>query len=364
MKKAGLFLFLFFISFNSFSQKINGQWRGYFDSRGDIGLSGNRNTEYVLELDIEGNEVSGYSYSYFQGRRYYVICSIKGRYNKENKSIKVTETARIKGNTPPDFSDCLQIHYLSYEKDGKEELLTGRWEEVPDQPGGGCGVGKTTLTRRTLSKDLSSFNKAKKPVADSVKKDIAKKPAVKNNNTKSVAAAKPKQTPVVKAPVKPKPPVTQDNTVANNKPALKQIPKADVEAAEVKKIPEKAPLPSFSFEKRKNDVLKTIQIENETFKVELYDNGDIDGDTISLFYNGKLLLAHKRLSAKPLTLTLDIQPGNTVNELTMYAENLGEIPPNTALMVVRDGDNRYEARIASDFKNSGTIHFVHKDKTQ
>jgi hypothetical protein len=48
----------------------------------------------------------------------------------------------------------------------------------------------------------------------------------------------------------------------------------------------------------------------------------------------------------------------------MYAENLGEIPPNTALMVVNDGEKRYEVRISSDLKNSGTIHFVHNSKTQ
>ena len=77
-----------------------------------------------------------------------------------------------------------------------------------------------------------------------------------------------------------------------------------------------------------------------------------------------MILSHKRLGEKPISLTLDATTTKTVNELTMYAENLGEIPPNTALMVVRDGDKRYEVRISSDYKNSGTIHFVHNIKTQ
>ena len=51
-----------------------------------------------------------------------------------------------------------------------------------------------------------------------------------------------------------------------------------------------------------------------------------------------------------------------VNELIMYADNLGEIPPNTALMIVTDGDNRYEVRITSDLQKSGTIRFVRKPK--
>jgi hypothetical protein len=119
----------------------------------------------------------------------------------------------------------------------------------------------------------------------------------------------------------------------------------------------------INFEKRNADILKTIQIENETFKVDLYDNGEVDGDSISVFYNNKLILSHKRLSEKPISLTLNTPDDDGINELTMYAENLGEIPPNTALMVVTDGDKRYEVRISSDLKNSGTIRFIHTPKT-
>jgi hypothetical protein len=44
----------------------------------------------------------------------------------------------------------------------------------------------------------------------------------------------------------------------------------------------------------------------------------------------------------------------------MYADNLGSIPPNTALMVVTDGNKRYEVRITSDLQKSGTIRFIRK----
>ena len=68
-------------------------------------------------------------------------------------------------------------------------------------------------------------------------------------------------------------------------------------------------------------------------------------------------MSHKRLTNKPITLTLTADADKPVNELVMYAENLGEIPPNTALMIVHDGDNRYEARITSDTEKNGTIRF-------
>lgn len=391
MKKIVLATTLFLISGLLSGQKINGQWRGYFDSNGDIVLSGGENTEYVLEIEVNGSQVSGYSYSYFQNRRFYVICSLTGTYYKSTKSMKVTETARIKGLTPPDWNDCLQTHILTYQKNGDTEELTGRWVTAPGQVSN-CGKGNTTLTRRTVRKDLSSYNKPKSNTPFSTPKNTAKQldfsdknrkstkppavktipktkpakgipPVVKKSNT-----AKPKtstySTPIVKAPVKVKPKlVTTDSAAMKNKSLQREIP--EVIAAETnKKIIPVLPPSGRNFEKRSNDILKTIQIDHPTFKVDLYDNGDIDGDSISLFYNGKLLLSRKRLTDKPITLTLDVTNGKEVNELTMYAENLGTIPPNTALMIVTDGDNRYEVRIASDLKKSGTIRFVKKDNIQ
>ena len=369
MKKFTLIILAVLTGLASFSQKINGQWRGFFDSKGDIVLNGGNNTEYVLEIEISGTTVTGYSYSYFYGRKYYVICKLDGVYNKSSKSIKVTETERIKGNTPPDFSDCLQVHYLTYSKEDNLEKMTGSWKSAPGQRPG-CGDGSTTLTRRTLSNDLSSYNKAARtepPVAakkaepkpNTVPKKTAASSTVKNN---SGTSQKRKPTaPVVKNKTKPgntsaAPPVAKATPEKKEMPNIITPEIKKGENSEIKAIP--------GFEKRKSDLLKTIQIENETFTVDLYDNGEVDGDSVSVFYNGKLILSHKKLSEKPISLTLDASTGKSVNELTMYAENLGEIPPNTALMVVRDGDKRYEVRISSDYKNSGTIHFVHTTKTQ
>src|SRR6185437_14759109 len=116
------------------------------------------------------------------------------------------------------------------------------------------------------------------------------------------------------------------------------------------------------FEPRRKDIIKTIPIYNETFKVDFYDNGEIDGDSITVFYNNKIVLSHKMLSTKPITLTLALDEGVTNNIITMYADNLGSIPPNTALMIVTDGDKRYEVRIESDTEKSGSVVFVHGEK--
>jgi hypothetical protein len=383
MKKIFTLLMVAFITLLSvatFAQKINGQWRGYFDSKGDIVLNSNNNTEYVLELEITGSEVSGYSYSYFQNRKYYVICRLDGIYYKNSKSIKVTEVERVKGNTPPDFGDCLQTHFLTYEKDGTVEQMSGKWQPAPNQKGN-CGSGTTLLIRRTLSKDLASFKAATKEKSIETAK-VEKKSAVLNglsNKIKPPALSKPE---ITKSKT---PSAKNNNTVAKNNPTapvkkpvspsilpVPPVAKADISLIptpkevkpSIKKLDDLPIKSDIAFEKRKTDLLKTIQIENETFTVTLYDNGDVDGDMVSLFYNGKLILSNKMLSEKPITLTLDATTDNAINELTMYAENLGEIPPNTALMVVMDGEKRYEVRISSDLKNSGTIHFIHQPKVQ
>jgi len=370
MKKIILAAIFYCTSLSVFSQKIDGQWHGSFNSAGDIVMYGAGDTEYVLELEINGTKVGGFSYSYFQGRKYYVICRLDGTYFPATKKIKVIEVERVKGYTPPDFSDCFQIHYLTYEKIGNTEQLEGKWITKPGQPGTGCGDGSTLLTRRTLNKSLSQFNKknAQQPLA---KKTV---PAPKNPIAATTKPAKPvnppakapvtvkteqKKKPVVK-PVEKTAPQTSEAVVKIN-PSVKtpdKIIQPEIKKAEIPEI--KA---DMSFEKRKSDVLKTIELENETFRVDLYDNGEVDGDSISLFYNNKLILSHKKLSTKPITLNLAATDDDMVNELTMYAENLGEIPPNTALMVVTDGEKRYEVRIASDLKNSGTIRFVHKLKS-
>jgi hypothetical protein len=327
--------------------KLNGQWRGFFGSNGDIVVSGTDNTEYVLELDIQGTDVSGYSYSYFQDRSYYVICSLAGELDEATQTVTVTETARIKGSTPPGWVDCLQTHTLTYKKEGPTEVLMGGWKTASGQLSD-CGFGNTTLVRRTLSKNLASYNTASNSSTPySSPKHITKAPAVTGHKTNPA---------LVKVVPKPETPIPAQPLLPAN-PVVIQAPET------IKPAPEKqADIPiatDINFEKRNTNLLQTIKIENPTVRVDLYDNGVVDGDSISLFFNSRLILSHQRLSEKAITLTLNVNTNKAVNDLTMYAENLGTIPPNTALMVVTDGEKRYEVPVTSDLQNSGTVRFIY-----
>lgn len=110
-------------------------------------------------------------------------------------------------------------------------------------------------------------------------------------------------------------------------------------------------------EKRNNDLIKEFTVDHDSISVTLYDNGVVDGDSITLIYNDSILTTHKLLTEKPLTFYIKIAPGNSRNQLQMYAENLGSIPPNTALMVIYDGEKRYEVNIKSTEKTNGSVSF-------
>lgn len=110
-------------------------------------------------------------------------------------------------------------------------------------------------------------------------------------------------------------------------------------------------------EKRNNDLIKEFTVDHDSISVTLYDNGIVDGDSITLIYNDSILTTHKMLTEKPLTFWIKIAPGNQRNELQMYAENLGSIPPNTALMIIYDGNKRYEVNIKSTEKTNGSVSF-------
>ena len=115
--------------------------------------------------------------------------------------------------------------------------------------------------------------------------------------------------------------------------------------------------PEEKLQPRLKAVMKEIMVEHDSITVTLYDNGEIDGDSITLIYNDSIMAKHRLLTDKPLTFVIKIAAGSSRNELIMYAENLGSIPPNTALMLIYDGDKRYEVSMRSNMSTSGAVSF-------
>ncbi len=110
---------------------------------------------------------------------------------------------------------------------------------------------------------------------------------------------------------------------------------------------------------REKEVVKSVTVNSADIKIELYDNAEIDHDTVTVLINDKLLLYRKMLTDRPLTIHFNALPG-VQYELVMYADNLGDIPPNTALMLVTAGDQKFEVFLSSTEEKSAAVHFVFK----
>ena len=106
---------------------------------------------------------------------------------------------------------------------------------------------------------------------------------------------------------------------------------------------------------RTNSLIKQFETEAGEIRLDLYDNGEIDGDTVSIYHNNVLLVSHARLSQKPITFRVDVNAANPYHELVMVAENLGSIPPNTSVMIITAGSKRYKVYISSTEQKNAKV---------
>jgi hypothetical protein len=102
-----------------------------------------------------------------------------------------------------------------------------------------------------------------------------------------------------------------------------------------------------------------IEVETDTIQLFLYDNGRVDNDTISVFLNRRPVVLNQGLSVKPIVLKLKLEPGD--NEVALFAVNVGDIPPNTALCIIYAGDKRYDINLSSTLLSNGTIRVRKKE---
>ena len=368
------------------AQNISGQWIGKFTSEEDPGGGG---TDYVLEIESNGGQLSGYSYTYFSiaGKRYFVICRLKGSYDKGSKSMVINEVETVKTNTPPDFENCHQSHQLTYLKQKDKESLIGKWK--PAEKGSTCGKGFTELERKALVKEKTTKSEEETKKASVQKSTPDKKEVVqakptppatspiKKTSPTTVQTAPKKPAPTQKAIVKNTPPKAEPKNIITEEPPVSAPPKVAQQSVKdnynEKKNSDKSALPIESakaknmsdnakekMSKRTYQVIKVIEVTQPTIKVDIYDNGQVDGDVVSIYLNEKQLVSSKMLTAQPITLQIQVDDKEEIYDLIMYAESLGSIPPNTALMIVTTPTQRYEINISSNEQTSGAIRFKFK----
>lgn len=111
---------------------------------------------------------------------------------------------------------------------------------------------------------------------------------------------------------------------------------------------------------RKNELVREIIVDTGTVRLDFYDNGQIDGDTISVYVGNTPVVSQQMLTIKPISISIHIDALNPEKEIIMVGLNLGTIPPNTALMIVHAGDKRYQLYLTADEKKNSMVRFVYR----
>lgn len=104
-----------------------------------------------------------------------------------------------------------------------------------------------------------------------------------------------------------------------------------------------------------------IKVDTGSIRLDFYDNAQVDGDSITVLVDKQVVLTHQRLSSKPLTTYVRIDLNNTFHEIEMIAENLGSIPPNTAILIITAGKNRHLLSLSSSETKSARVRLVYDD---
>lgn len=106
--------------------------------------------------------------------------------------------------------------------------------------------------------------------------------------------------------------------------------------------------------------IQEILVDTGNIKLDFYDNGVIDNDSISVLVNNNVVLSNEKLGIKPVTLNIHMDDTKQMKEVIMKAENLGAIPPNTALLIVTAGKKRYKLYLTSTDKRNASVRFIYE----
>lgn len=315
------------------AQKITGIWRGYFSAANGIFRDDIDEEMYKYEVQIDqqsNNSVKGVTYSY-KSTVFYGKSTMQGIYTASNKNLILKELKLVELKIGSNSEPCLMTCYLDYLKIGKLEVLQGTFISTNSKNKKDCGSGKVYLERVLKSDfELEDFLAHPKPMAPITQK----KPTLKPSKTDADILHKDNDT---------------DKSVNTDKSS----------APDIKKITTTNATPKILIQ-RDNFLIKRIISSEPDVKVELFDNGTIDNDTISLYHNNEQVIQKGKLNYQPLTYSFNAGTEAYTHELILVAENLGEIPPNTAIMVVTIGKKRQEIFLTSDEKKNAKIIIEYK----
>lgn len=114
-------------------------------------------------------------------------------------------------------------------------------------------------------------------------------------------------------------------------------------------------------ESRASIIQQSIITAADTVTIILYDDGEIDGDIVTVFNNGEVVINQLTLTKQPYQFTIALPSNGSKHSIELMAENEGSLPPNTAYMLVLAGSQRVEVKASSDKLSNAAI-VIQKEK--
>lgn len=332
MKARSVYLFFLFslYSVNKLqSQNLNGTWEG-------------RMSQEFLQINIvqKNDELCGYTYDHFYlDNRNYCKAYFKGHYDNKQQAWLLSGISFIENS-----GTHVLMNIKLWNVAGDENSLEA-------SVGIKSGIGfiltlgsKESVELKRVSKYTVKLPNNMPPCFPDEKRSTEPDPRDKKQTAPEVIKVLPKK-PVDSIPPPPviviKPVDTPRAPVVIKNDTSQQLQKMIV---------------------RKNTTISRIPVSVKNITLNVYDNATVDGDSVTIFYNGKILVNKQRLSEKPIVINLELDEKAPLHEITMFAENLGSIPPNTALIVVTAGDKRYELHSSTNLAENAVLIFEYKPK--
>ena len=299
------------------------------------------NYRYEIAISEKNGKLFGYSHTFFilDGIEYYGVKKLK--ITIEGNKLITQDVKLIDNNYPiKPPKGVYVINVLNFEMKKDVLMLSGMFETNRTKqyvPATGYihVEKKTDFNKSALVPHLQQLG-----LAD----ELSFVTEEKAKETIAIVKAKP----VVKQkPVKVKVILQPEKAVAKTEPPKATATKPAQAGADIS-----------------NRIIETIQSVNYTsdsLVLTLYDNGEVDGDTVSVLMNGKVIMPNVGLSTNAVRKTIYTKDITDSIQIVMYAENLGSLPPNTGLLIVYDGMVRYEIRFSGDLKKNSAIVFKRKE---
>ena len=373
MTRSTLLLFLCIISVHLSAQNLTGRWQGSFIANGDAMIN-----NFTYELIIKENASHQITAQTITKRadQFYASAFAKGTHSIRTQLVQIDETSFEQIKIANELEACLMSNFLTYKNINGHEILEGSYMSTVVGGQRNCGSGKVFLEK------VSSLLTVNNPKVDNKNTDtqkkkqlIAQKTITKNNPTasKSTNLNTPNTAKVATVSVNKLPPSVDKN---NSNTAVNATVEVDTDevivenetiatttAAQNSIRNQPVNLP-WVLVGRENKLVKKIITNSKMISIDLFDNGTIDNDTIIVFDNKKLLVNKRRLSYKAIHLEFNFTENLREHEIIIVAHNMGIVPPNTALLLLKDGKIRQEYFITSTNKINAKLLIVYEPPLQ